>query len=1841
MKFKTSLRFIFMAMMAIAMIVGCKTSAPQEISYNQYVSSFTSGLVSNQSKIRIQLSQPVSGIEAGSKADKKLIGVSPSLEGEWHWVDAQTLLFTSKKELVSNTMYNVTLKLGKLFDGEDDFKFHFTTMTQAFRVEPGVMENSSDDLRENVYGFSLTTADFMVDEDVEKLVVATQEGNKLNIIWEHNGIEKRHTLWVQKVVRSKKESSLTLQYSKSVSNASGHSSEEFEVPSIDNFKVVGITTVHSPDQYLQITFSDPLKARQDLSGLVTIADTDVELRYLTEKNRIKIYPSMALNGVRHITIHEGILNILGKSFAPQSSYDVSFESPNPQVEFIGKGNIMPSSTGMSLPFKAVSLKSVEVRVIKIFENNIPMFLQTSNMDGTDSYNIKRAGRLIAKKTIFLNEDPTLDLSKWNTFTLQLNELISPDPGAIYQVSLNFRKRNASYPCLDDSDSAEVVEDIIDDITDLKNEQKAYDTPEYYGSWYDDWENYDWYQRDNPCHSSYYVNRETKTNILSSDLGIIVKGNNNQTLNVYVNDIISTTPLSGVKLEVLSYQNQLIGEGSSDKDGMAAITAQGVPYLLIAKKDKQRGYLRIDDGSSLSLSRFDVSGQTLQQGMKGFIYGERGVWRPGDSIFVSFILQNRGDALPDHHPVQFELINPQGHIDQKQVQSLGGRSVITFKTATSSDAITGTYTGRVTVGAARFDKSLRVETIKPNRLKLALDIPGERLSYGTGIPITLSAKWLHGAIARNLNANVSVTLTKWKTSFKGFDDFVFDDPVRSFSADETVVFDGKLNDAGQVAFQPRISVREAAPGMLRVSFYTRVFEEGGNFSLDRFSVPYSPYPVYIGVRTPKGDKRGMLITGENHTVEVVSVNADGKPVDVSGLSYEVLKVDWRWWWESDDDNLASYTGREGRSRIQSGTLNTKNGKASFDFKIDYPNWGRYLIRIIDNKNGHACGKAVYVDWPGWALKPTDDPQSAQMLMFSLDKERYNIGEKATVTFPSASGGRALVSIENGHAVLSSHWVETKDQSTSFTFKVDENMTPNVYVNITLLQPHGQTQNSLPIRMYGVMPMLVENPETHLNPVIDMASELQPEQKALIKVSEKGKKPMSYTLAIVDEGLLDITRFATPQPWNYFFAREALGVKTWDLYGYVMGAYGGRIERAFAIGGDIELDGKKSDGKQNRFKPVVRFMGPFKLDGGKVAKHEITMPRYVGSVRVMVVASSATAYGSAEKAVPVRSPLMLLTTLPRVCSPEETLSMPVTLFSMIDKDQSVTVAVSEHGGFEIDGNKSHTITLSPNSDKVVYFKLKAGSTPAHGKIKVTAQSGSHQASEETHMEIRSSNPEETRAVSALLKAGETTTLRPVEMGGDASAKSVLEASVIPPLNLGQRMRYLLTYPHGCAEQTTSAAFPQLYLSELLEDPKVVSATVAGNITTAIKRLSSMQLPDGGIAYWPGLSRADEWTTSYVGYFMSEASQKGYVLPDGFVKRWTKFQKQTAQQWQHDGAFPGRDDLQAFRLFSLSQIGSADLSAMNRMKKISTLSNTSRWYLAAAYARAGYVDVGRQLIENLATTNSTPSSWSYSYGSDARDEAMILETYNLLKMNDKAFAFVQKLSNRLSSSEWLSTQSTAYSLLAISHYLSSNKISKEFSFEMTVNGKKSQLSSQKAVLQSSVTPATGDVTIKNKGNGSLFVRLITTGSPSSGLEESFKSNLEMSIDYLDMNGNAVDIQTLSTGQDLMSVITVKNPGTMGHINNIALTQMVPSGFEIRNTRLEAATAYGNKGVDYQDFRDDRVMSYFSLASGGTQRIVTLLHVSYAGRFYLPALHCQAMYDNRVAAQLKGQWIEVEHQK
>ena len=1855
--------------------------------FKEYIVSFTGGIISSESDIRVVLAFDKKEWKVNQILDSDLFDISPSVDGKVVALSSNTIAFIPEEKLKAGTEYQVTLNLDKLItlpkEKEKELsKFNFTakTIKQDFIINTADIQSYNKEYQ--YLNCVLKTADNIDVETAKKLILANQKGNNLKIKFEKaSGSAKEFNFKIDSIQRFSGPSSVEIAYDGDDFDIDQKGKIIYPVTSINEFKIIQVEVSKEDNQSISVNFSEPLEKGQDFKGLVSLQNAN-NLKFSTQGNVLKVYFSneketskpvvtevesvvstvdtvgvaidtsavevdsaavvdvaapvqeaepvaeQILSGELLLEIFQGIESQYGQKLGHNFAQKISFDEIKPSIRFIKNGTILPSSNNLKLNFEAVNLSSVDVKVYKIYKNNILQFLQYNELNGTQ--NLKKVAQPVAKTTLNLKENTLLNLGKWNTFALDLSKIINPEPGAIYRVEMSYKKAYSLYKCENSEEEESEEEEEIDE-NDVNYSENSYD--DYY------YDNYEWRESQDPCSGSYFYNARIATNILATDLGVIAKRGGNKSYIFAVNNIVTTEPVSNARVDLYTFQQQKITTGTTSSEGIASFQLDKFAYFAIVTLGTQSTYVKLDDGTSLSVSNFDVAGETLQKGLKGFLYGERGVWRPGDNLYLSFILNDAANKLPNAHPIKFRLTDPNGKITYQTIQKINELNHYAFTVPTSADAPTGNWEAMVSVGGAKFYKSIKIETIKPNRLKIKNSFNKTILSSFYPNTCNLEVTWLHGAIAKNLNVEMQAKFSQQTTTFKGYEKFTFDDAVRQFSTEEINVYSGKLDANGKASVNIKPELQGQAPGMLRASFMTKVFEEGGDFSADVISATYSPYKTYVGIKSPEPNKYGMLETRTMNRFDIVTVDENGRPKAVKDLEVKVYKIEWRWWWDAASDNLSNYNSSNATTSYKTYRINTDaSGRGNLQFSLTDEEWGRYLIRVSDNTGGHATALTVNIDWPIWSGKTRNrDASTANMLVFSTDKKNYSVGEKAQISFPSSEGGRAFISIENGSKVVQTLWAKTQKGETKVEIPITAAMAPNVYFNITLLQPHASTKNDSPIRMYGIVPIEVVDKNTILAPTLSMPDVLKPEQTFTVKVGEKTGKEMTYTIAVVDEGLLDLTRFKTPNAWDSFYVREALGVKTWDIYDDVIGAYGGKINQIFSIGGDQDLGGGKAK-KANRFKPVVLYYGPFKLEKGQTKSHQLKLPKYIGSVRTMVVAGDAatSAYGSVEKATPVRSPLMVLASLPRKISPSEKVTIPVTVFATEKNIKNVSIQIKTNNGLKVIGSTTQRLTFAQPDEKMAYFNLVVGSATGIGKVQIIATSGNQKSVYDVEIDMTNPNPVTNTFTDIILTPNSTKTILWKTFGVSGSNKARLEVSSIPTINLNGRLQYLIQYPHGCVEQTTSSVFPQLFLNDVADLDATRKQLIQKNITAGITRLGSFQLSNGGFSYWQGNTIADDWGSSYAGHFLIEAEKKGYVLPINFKSKWISYQQKESKQWRFEPRY-GNDLAQSYRLYTLALAGNADLSSMNRLRETKGISNESMLRLAAAYVLAGQKSAGLNLLLHSKIESESSDYNYYYYGSSERNRAMALETMLLLGQKQKAFAMASKLAKEMSNNQWMSTQTTAYCLYAMSKFAANNG-PKGIDISFSKDGKSQAINTQKTIADRSLSVKTGanSITLKNNKKNTIYVRILNTGILPIGQEKAIQSNVSAAIVFKNRKGGILNVTKINQGTEFIAEVTIKNQKNE-HVENVALSQILPSGFEIVNTRF---TDYGdatNNIADYIDIRDDRTNFYFGMKAGETKVFRILLNASYLGNYYLPGLQCEAMYDNTFLARTKGFWVEV----
>jgi hypothetical protein len=461
-------------------------------------------------------------------------------------------------------------------------------------------------------------------------------------------------------------------------------------------------------------------------------------------------------------------------------------------------------------------------------------------------------------------------------------------------------------------------------------------------------------------------------------------------------------------------------------------------------------------------------------------------------------------------------------------------------------------------------------------------------------------------------------------------------------------------------------------------------------------------------------------------------------------------------------------------------------------------------------------------------------------------------------------------------------------------------------------------------------------------------------------------------------------------------------------------------------------------------------------------------------------------------------------------------------------------------------------------------------------------------------------------------------------------------MPTIDFSRRLQYLIEYPHGCVEQTTSAVFPQLFLNDVVDIDANRVQLIQKNVTAGITRLGSFQLANGGFSYWQGNTVADDWGSSYAGHFLIEAEKKGYVLPINFKQKWISYQQKEAKKWRFVAQY-GNDLAQAYRLYTLALAGSPDLSSMNRLRETTGISNESKLRLAASYVLAGQKAAGVSLLLKSKIDEDNSGYNYFYYGSSDRNRAMTLETMILLGQKQKAFTMANKLAKQMSSNQWMSTQTTAYCLYAMSKFAQSNG-TKGIAVQFSNNGKSQLIQTVKSLAERNLVINSGknSITLKNNKNNTIYVRVLNSGILPIGKEQVVQSNLSANIVFKNRKGTVINVSKINQGTEFIAEVTIRNQKNE-RVENVALTQILPSGFEIVNTRFTDFGDATNNIADYIDIRDDRTNFYFGMKSNETKTFRILLNASYLGNYYLPGVQCEAMYDNTFLARTRGFWVEV----
>jgi hypothetical protein len=641
--------------------------------------------------------------------------------------------------------------------------------------------------------------------------------------------------------------------------------------------------------------------------------------------------------------------------------------------------------------------------------------------------------------------------------------------------------------------------------------------------------------------------------------------------------------------------------------------------------------------------------------------------------------------------------------------------------------------------------------------------------------------------------------------------------------------------------------------------------------------------------------------------------------------------------------------------------------------------------------------------------------------------------------------------------------------------------------------------------------------------------------------------------------------------------------------------------------------------------------------------------MGAVRIMVVAKNEASFGSAEKLVPVKSPLMLFASAPKTLAPGDEFSLPINIFSTQNNIGKVVISAEDEAGILKNITPGISINMQGLKEKLTQISFKAGNKTGIAKIKIKISSTQGSAFQMIEIPVRNPIPITYRIKSQVLKPGEMWTEELESFGQKGTRDIILETSSLSNIGLQKRLSFLLTYPYGCLEQTVSTAFSQLYLEQWVKLTPYQNKLRQKHIQSAIQQINKFQLSSGGFSYWPGNYQFDEWVTSYTGQFLLEAKTAGFIVPANMLKKWEKFQVKLIKGLDMNEAWATAETSQmnqAYRLYTLALAGKAEKGAMNQMRETKSLYLSAANRLAGAYALAGNKDIAIKIL-NSKYKKQTTIGYYNSYGSDLRDKAQLLESYLLSGNKTVSANLAMQLGKDLSSNNWYSTHSTAYALLALSKYLGSQKAGEPAKFRFNskeTNGKWVDVQHNETTSFTQFQDFSGKqkVQIKNTGKSTLFFQLVQSGQEEPGKVVASKKGILLSVDFKSLNGKKLDPTQIPQGEDFNAEITVKHSGENPyHYQDLGLTQVFPSGWEIINERITDFNNLSGINYDYLDIKTDRTSYFFSLQEREVKKFTVRLNATFQGRYYFPAANVSDMYNHNITANTDGKWIYVSNSK
>ncbi len=1533
---------------------------------------------------------------------------------------------------------------------------------------------------------------------------------------------------------------------------------------------------------LLVTFTAPI----DLDDATAFIRTEPELKLTVEPyysygrdSRYVFRGDFAAGRSYAVTFVKGLPSTTGYRLRDDVTRTVYFPDAGPELKLATKGHYMTPAGNMLVPLRLLNVKQYSLTIRRIFANNlVPLAARRE----------RRYGYFCGKRHRGLTAVVARDTRKL-TFT----------PNKAVDTAISLR------PLIKDLRGAFHLEVV---------------------------------SKDGASDDHYFI---------VSDTGLSVRQNKGNLL-IWANSLRELTPVSGADITVLSLQNQPLASGKTDAQGLLSLNwphdEDAPPFIVTAEKGDDLTYL------SLDRSRVFEPGAAgyrpyLREGYEACIFTDRGIYRPGSTCRVRTIVRAANLECPKPFPVQLTVYRPDGRSMKTETQLLNEFGSSEFAIEWPDYAATGRYHLEIGLpgedGQTLGGKNVQVEMFAPPKIKVSAESRGERLSAEDNYRFTVSANHLFGSPAAGLPIDADIEYTAAAFKHDKWPDCVFGDSRRPFSAIRKKEGRRTLNSEGCMVYARPVPRGLRPPSMIRATFSATVTEPGGRGVTAYARCDVDVYPFYLGLNNPPT----RLPAGRPVDMEVVAVNSDGSPHRAAKrLSVRFEKLTWTSILRKNSDGRYRYVSEEHATTVAEEAMGLSDGADKIT--ITPPHAGHYRIGLEDERAGTAVSHEFYAA-----------PETQAALAWSMekpnrvdiipDRKAYAPGETAELLVRSPFAGRALFTLETDEIHERRVLVLTNNSCTIDVPLVAAHA-PNAYCTLSVIRPVVAEKTWGQHRAVGRVSLPLKQPERQLGIELETVTELRPRTplKARVTVRDHTDAPVAaeFTVAAVDEGICMLTDFKTPDPFCFFTAQRMPSISLSDLYASLMPELEeGLLGTASRPGGGGAARHRRLNPVQGRrFRPVALWVGTTRTDSNGVADVTLDVPEFTGRLRLMAVAVNREAFGSTDSNVIVRRPLIVQPGLPRFLAPGDRAEMAIDLINESGQAGDVRVTVNCEGPLRIDDSHSETdVRVEDGASHSLKLRLHAAKAAGLAKCTIAAVMGQERFEETIELPVRPASALATHTLSGSIGPGTSHSPEFPSEWLAGTGETTLWLSSLPSLKLAGGLDYLVRYPHGCLEQTTSQSFPLLYLADLAQELYpgwLAEDAVNSRVQAGIDRILSMQRYDGSFSLWSS-GPAYVWGTVYATHFLTEASQAGHAVPDHAHRGALDH----LEKWLSRGAF-GRNGHEpniynaSYACFVLARAGRPRHGWMARIREqLPNLHRGTRVNTAAAYLAAGKRRDAAELLDGLVEKrpHDIKRELGGSLRSNERDDAILLSTW-LGAAPDSPLVplLAQRLEKARTAGRWYTTQDNAMALMAMGKYCRM-AAGKRRPIDATVawaegHGTKTVKEVKRARIDLA-GEAAGRASIRNNGDGTVYYYLKTSGIPLEDTAPEADKGIVVRRSFYNSDGLVLDPSQIKQGDLIVIAVELESGDT---VDNIVVEDLLPAGLEVENARLKTSkTLHWVKKrqtlpVAWVDSRDDRVLLYTSSFQGKKAYFYAARAVT-PGRFIWPAVAAECMYDEAIRSR------------